>query len=479
MIREHSTSLTRLHRSLDLLLVVFSFIVAYTIKRNFFFPGREGLSTEPNYYLVLLVIVLLAPFFFRVAGFYQSYRTQTFYQIGLRVGKAVVGILAGTIIVLYLQHAHGVSRMLLLIFGVLLGSLLLLSKSLLYYTLRHYRARDYNTRNVLIIGTGLRAQRMIQSLQRQKSTGYRIVGCLDPYNKETISTSVSGEVKVIGQLNTLPTLLLEQVIDEVIFASDLGDIDYINEYILFAEELGINIHIVPDFQLEKIMYRPETATVFMHEFAGLPTIAISTVPQRPGELLLKSWMDYLVAGCGLIVLSPLFLTLIIIIRATSRGSAFFTQERCGLYGRTFKVIKFRTMVNNAEQLQNTLKDANEVDGPVFKISNDPRITGIGKFLRKTSLDELPQLINIMAGHMSLVGPRPPIPAEVLKYKPWQRRRLSMKPGITCIWQVSGRNNIDFEDWMRLDLEYIDNWSLLLDIKILCKTVKEVLSCNGQ
>ena len=468
-----------MHRSLDLLLVVFSFIVAYELKRNFFLPGREGLSTEPNYYLVLLVIVLLAPFFFRLAGFYQSYRTQTFYQIGLRIGKAVFGILAGTIVVLYLQHAHGVSRLLLILFGVLLAGLLLLTKSLLYYTLRHYRALDYNTRNVLIIGTGLRARRMIQSLQRQKSMGYRIIGCLDPYEHKTTSTPPAEGVKVIGQLNTLPTLLLDQVIDEVIFAADLGDIDYINEYILFAEELGINIHIVPDFQLEKIMYRPETATVFMQEFAGLPTIAISTIPQRPGELLVKSCMDYLIAGCGLVILSPLFLAFILIIKTTSRGPAFFTQERCGLYGRTFKVIKFRTMVDNAEDLQDNLLKANEVDGPVFKINNDPRITRIGKFLRKTSLDELPQLINIMTGHMSLVGPRPPIPAEVQKYQPWQRRRLSMKPGITCIWQVNGRNSIDFDNWMRLDLEYIDNWSLLLDIKILTKTVKEVLSCNGQ
>ncbi len=479
MIREHSKSLTWLHRSLDLLLVIFSFIVAYDIKRNFFFVGKTGLSIEPNYYLVLLVIVLLAPFFFRLAGFYQSYRTQTFYQIGLRIGKAVFGILAGTIIVLYLLHAHGVSRLLLLLFASFLGCLLLLSKSLLYYTLRHYRARDYNTRNVLIIGTGLRAQRMIQSLQRQKSTGYRIIGCLDPHNQKTVPQAPTADVKVIGPLNTLPTILLDQVIDEVIFAADLGDIDYINEYILFAEELGINIHIVPDFQLEKIMYRPETATVFMQEFAGLPTIAISTIPQRPGELLIKNCMDYLIAGCGLVLLSPLFLSLILIIKATSRGPAFFTQERCGLYGRTFNVIKFRTMVDNAEHLQGTLQDKNEVDGPVFKISNDPRITAIGKFLRKTSLDELPQLINIIAGHMSLVGPRPPIPAEVQQYQPWQRRRLSMKPGITCIWQVSGRNSIDFDNWMRLDLEYIDNWSVLLDIKILAKTVKEVISCNGQ
>jgi lipopolysaccharide/colanic/teichoic acid biosynthesis glycosyltransferase len=190
-------------------------------------------------------------------------------------------------------------------------------------------------------------------------------------------------------------------------------------------------------------------------------------------------MDYLGAGVGLLCLSPLFLLIILIVKITSPGSAFFTQERCGLYGRTFKMIKFRTMVKNAENLKKKLEQENEADGPVFKITNDPRITPLGKFLRQTSLDELPQLINVLQGHMSLVGPRPPIPEEVQQYDPWQRRRLSMKPGITCIWQVSGRNNIHFDDWMRLDLDYIDNWSLWLDIKILLWTIKEVASFHGR
>jgi len=480
VIREHSTLLTRCHKTLDLLLVVLSFISAYQLKRNFIIPDLSGLSTEPNYYMVLLIVVLLAPFFFRITGFYQSYRSQSFSHIAVRVGKAVFGILAGTIIILFLLHERGVSRMLLVIFSIILAGLLLLSKSLLYYTLQRYRSRDYNTRNVLIIGTGHRAKRMIKSLQRRKETGYRIMGCLDPFNDEPSSKKqIEGDVKILGPINMLPTMLVEEIVDEVIFAADLGDIDCINTYIQFAEGLGINIHIVPDFQLEKIMYRPETATVYMHEFAGLPTIAISTVPQRHGELLIKGGIDYLAAGAGLVLLSPLFLAIILLVKATSRGPAFFVQERCGLYGRTFNLFKFRTMVENAEELREELEQHNEVDGPVFKISKDPRITTIGKFLRKTSLDELPQLVNILMGHMSLVGPRPPIPAEVKQYDSWQRRRLSMKPGITCIWQVSGRNNIDFERWMQLDLAYIDNWSLLLDLKILLKTVQEVVRCQGK
>jgi len=461
--------------------VVLSFVAAYQIKRNFVFLGSSsGLSTEPNYYLVLLLLVLLAPFVFRLAGFYQSYRTQTFYQIVIRVAKAVVGILAGVIVLLFLAHEANVSRLLFVLFGFILSIMLMLSKSIVYYTLQHYRAKKYNTRNVLIIGTGFRAKRMIKSLQRQQGSGYQIMGYLAPDNsKDSDSETFPGNIKILGSITLLPTILLEQVVDEIIFAADLGNIEFINEYIQFAEELGINIRIVPDFQLEKIMYRPETASVFMQEFAGISTIVISTLSQQHGELFIKACIDYIVAGVGLVILSPFFLCISLAIKLSSKGPIFFTQKRCGLHGRTFNVFKFRTMVENAEDLKQSLEQKNEVDGPVFKITKDPRITPTGKFLRKTSLDELPQFINILMGEMSLVGPRPPIPAEVEQYEPWQRRRLSMKPGLTCVWQVSGRNNIDFDHWMQLDLEYIDNWSLFLDIKILLKTVREVLSCGGE
>lgn len=481
MIREHSKSLARFHKILDIFLVVFSFVAAYQIKRNFIFLGiNRGLSTEPNYYLVLLILVLLAPVVFGLAGFYQSYRTQTYYQIGIKVGKAVVALLGGVIVLLFLAHESGVSRLLFVLFGAILTTMLLLSKSIVYFTLQHYRAKQYNTRNILIIGTGFRAKRMIKSLQRQKGSGYQIMGYLVPCINDTPESNLLPDnIKYLGPITLFQSILLEQVVDEIIFAADLGNIESINEYIQFAEELGINIRIVPDFQLEKIMYHPETATIFMQEFAGMATIAISTVSQQHGDLFIKSCIDYVLASLGLLVLSPLLLCIALVIKLNSKGSVLFIQKRCGLHGRTFNVLKFRTMVENAEELKDSLTQKNEADGPVFKITKDPRITGFGKFLRKTSLDELPQLFNILMGQMSLVGPRPPIPAEVEQYEPWQRRRLSMKPGITCIWQVSGRNNVDFDHWMQFDLEYIDNWSLLLDIKILLKTVKEVFSLHGQ
>jgi lipopolysaccharide/colanic/teichoic acid biosynthesis glycosyltransferase len=189
-------------------------------------------------------------------------------------------------------------------------------------------------------------------------------------------------------------------------------------------------------------------------------------------------MDRLLSALLLLILSPLFLVISVIVKASSPGPVIWTQIRCGLNGRKFVMYKFRSMVADAEEKKKMLTSLNEMDGPVFKIRNDPRITPIGRWLRKTSLDELPQFLNILRGDMSLVGPRPALPEEVEQYERWQRRRLSMKPGLTCLWQIDGRNQVDFEHWMKMDLDYIDNWRLELDFKILLKTVPMIFSCKG-
>ncbi|MCI5193861.1 MAG: sugar transferase [Candidatus Electrothrix sp. AU1_5] len=484
MLREHSRLVIHIHMILDVCWVILAFIAAYYTKRNCIFFSGQGLSTGPNYYLVLLLIIISALCSFSVTGCYRPYRTQTLRQVYIRAAKAVLGTLFGTIILLYLTHEYNVSRMLLLLFIFFLSVLLLLSKGGIYYSLQYYRSQSYNTRNILVVGQGLRAKQIIATIQEQKGAGFQILGCLtvdklDKLDKQSSGQYISGTVKVLGSVSALPIILTEDIVDEIIFAADIQQIECIEKLIRFAEYLGVSVHIIPDFQLEKIMYQPEIATVSIQDFMGHPTLSLSTTSQRKNALLVKGIIDYSLAGLGLILLLPIFLLIILLIKATSKGPAFFIQERCGLYGRTFSLIKFRTMVNNAEQLKEKLQKDNEADGPVFKIHHDPRITRLGKFLRKTSLDELPQLLNVLLGHMSLVGPRPPLPDEVKKYEPWQRRRLSMKPGLTCTWQVNGRNTLNFERWMRLDLEYIDQWSLTLDTKILLKTIKEVFSFHGQ
>ncbi|MDH4034488.1 MAG: exopolysaccharide biosynthesis polyprenyl glycosylphosphotransferase, partial [candidate division Zixibacteria bacterium] len=239
-----------------------------------------------------------------------------------------------------------------------------------------------------------------------------------------------------------------------------------------AERMGVTICFLPE------PFRPKVARMRPGFMCGLPTVVYRAVPEDQSLLLVKALVDRIGALVGLLLAAPLMLATAMAIKLESRGPVFFRQERSGLNGKTFKLFKFRTMCADAEEKKDTLKEQNEMSGPVFKIARDPRITKIGRILRKYSIDEVPQFFNVLRGEMSLVGPRPPLPREVAEYDPWQHRKLSVKPGVTCLWQVNGRNQIDFEDWMRLDLEYIDHWSLWLDAKILARTIPAVIKGSG-
>jgi exopolysaccharide biosynthesis polyprenyl glycosylphosphotransferase len=221
------------------------------------------------------------------------------------------------------------------------------------------------------------------------------------------------------------------------------------------------------------------ARATVDDFYGKPLLVFRSTPDISWQLVAKRVMDIVGSAFGLLILGPfVMLPAAIAIKLNSPGPILFRQKRSGLHGRLFTMLKFRSMVSNAEMLRVELEAFNEMTGPVFKIKEDPRVTKVGRFLRKTSIDEFPQLWNVLMGDMSLVGPRPPIPTEVQQYDPWHRRRLSMKPGLTCLWQISGRNTVAFDQWMKLDLEYIDNWSLWLDIKILLRTIPVVLTGLG-
>jgi exopolysaccharide biosynthesis polyprenyl glycosylphosphotransferase len=220
------------------------------------------------------------------------------------------------------------------------------------------------------------------------------------------------------------------------------------------------------------------ARVELEDLDGMPLLSFATTPTSQLKLMLKRTLDVVLASLLLLIALPIVSVIALMIKATSGGNVLFRQTRCGLNGRFFTLYKFRTMVEGAEERRRELLHLNEMNGPVFKLRSDPRVTAFGRFLRRFSLDELPQFWNVLRGDMSLVGPRPPIPEEVAKYQRWQRRRLAMKPGMTCLWQISGRNNLDFDRWMELDLEYIDSWSPTLDFKILLKTIPAVLSGKG-
>ena len=337
---------------------------------------------------------------------------------------------------------------------------------------RYLRKKGMNAKNVLIVGTGPRAQQFISRIAKHREWGYRIVGLVDP------DPMLTGEdvamQRVVGALEDIPYILEQNVVDEIFFVVPRKWLDQVQTCLLYCEAVGVPATISTDlFEAEISRNR------ISKDLDGMSFLTFETPLVKGGELLIKRIFDILFSGTILILLSPVLLAVAVAVKLTSKGPVFFKQIRSGLNGRKFNILKFRSMVIDAEKQLAALKSLNEMSGPVFKITNDPRITPIGSFLRKTSLDEFPQFLNVLMGDMSVVGPRPPLPNEVEEYEPWQRRRLSMKPGITCIWQVSGRNTITFEKWMALDLKYIDNWSLGLDLQLLAKTLKAVVSRDGK
>jgi len=281
-----------------------------------------------------------------------------------------------------------------------------------------------------------------------------------------------GNLPVLGRADDLPRILQQEVVDEVIFVLSRRQLEEFEESFLLCSELGIRARVALYFPHMK-------ARVVLEELEGIPLLTFTNPPGAPFPMFLKRVQDITASAIGMVLTAPLVPFIAAAVKLSSPGPVFYSQERCGLNGRRFTLRKFRTMYEGADRRLDEVAHLNEVEGPAFKARRDPRTTPVGRFLRRLSLDELPQLANVLKGDMSLVGPRPPLPEEVERYERWQRRRLSMKPGLTGLWQVSGRAGLDdFASWIALDLAYIDQWSLWLDAKILLKTVPAVLSTRG-
>jgi exopolysaccharide biosynthesis polyprenyl glycosylphosphotransferase len=323
---------------------------------------------------------------------------------------------------------------------------------------------------VMVVGTGERAQRLAEALERSTRYGIRLRGFLAETADAPREIRLT-EPYPVHPLAELPALLRRQVIDEILFAVDSGRLAELEEVFLMCDEEGVRTRIAVDF------FPHVNSDVYLERLAFTPLLTFSAAPHDEIRLLAKRAIDIVVAAAALVVLTPLMAIVWALIRLTSPGAAIFRQERCGLNGRRFTFYKFRSMVVNAEQLRQTVEHMSQ-RATAMKIADDPRFTPIGKYLRKFSIDEWPQLWNVLKGDMSLVGPRPAIPQEVELYQRWQRRRLRMRPGLTCLWAVNGRDEVDFETWMKMDMQYIDNWSLGLDWKIMLLTIPRVLTGKG-
>jgi exopolysaccharide biosynthesis polyprenyl glycosylphosphotransferase len=431
----------------DLALTAASFPLAYLIRSFLTFQNSVLLPIGTYAWLLWLVLPIWG---FLLAAFGVYLRPNlTLRQQLVRTTKAVALAWGAMVIVLYFLDSEATSR------GVAALTLLINYPALISYRLFLFAARKRRqtwTRYVAVVGDGPAALDFARKISSHSEWGLEPVG-------------VFSEDEAAGVLE-------RGGIDEMIFVVDRQRLDSYESIFLGCEEQGITVRVVLR------LFPHSIARIGFDELEGYPLLTFSTTPSNEFLMFVRRFIDVVLSALLLIPASVVIALAAIAIRVSSPGPVFFIQQRCGLHGRPFVMYKLRSMVDNAEQRRAELEVINEMDGPVFKSSRDPRITGVGRLLRRFSIDEFPQLFNVLRGDMSLVGPRPPLPEEVARYERWQRRRLSMKPGLTCLWQISGRNQIGFDEWMRLDLSYIDNWSLLLDLKILLKTIPVVLLGKG-
>jgi exopolysaccharide biosynthesis polyprenyl glycosylphosphotransferase len=460
MLRERQNFWRRLNLLGDLL-------ITYVILMAVIVAGKVTLTIPQTGLLLVSTIALWAIAFYGPAGSYY-YRLKSFGTIFREVIRSSMKAFFAFTAVIFFSKIPLPAGVVMVFFAADLAALILFRLSLTA-SLRHYRRLGGSVRKVLIIGTGPTARAVADRIGDNPPWGMQIIGFLD-YHRTGLWRY--RDVPLLGHPDGLPGIIAGNQVDYIIVAVESEDLPLTAHAFAVGEEMGVAVCLLTDFYFHAI------ATPHPTRFLDFPAVVYTSVPGDRLQLFTKACLDRLVGVLALMLSIPAGIIAAIAIKLEDRGPVFFKQVRSGKNGKPFTMYKFRTMVPDAEKLKARLMDRNEMSGPVFKITNDPRVTRIGAILRKTSIDELPQLINVLRGEMSLVGPRPPLPKEVAAYDRWQRRKLAVKPGLTCLWQINGRNRIDFEDWMKLDLQYIDNWSLWLDTKILMKTVPAVLKRGG-
>ena len=477
MLKQQARAVAASLYAADLASTLGALAAAYLVRSEVlprFFPERLTALYPFTVYLVLVgpIVVIWTGLLF-LSGAYRSRRTSGLKDETLLIGKIVLGGTVLLTILVYGLRLDFISRPFLPLFAFFNTLFLIVERLVVRIVARKVRVRGYNFRTVVLVGDTPRARSMARLIHDHPWWGLRLLGLVRERPASSEAGTTAGGLPVLGSLEDFPTILTSLPVDEVILAVDRGDIETLEDIFLLCEEMGVKTRLILDF------FPHVFAKVELEEFDGTPLLTFSTTPTETGGLIAKRVLDVgIAAGLGLVCL-PFAALVAALIKVTSHGPVLFRQVRCGLNGRPFTFYKLRTMVEGAEGLLPEVAHLNEHEGPVFKASHDPRVTAFGRLLRRFSLDEIPQLWNVLKGEMSLVGPRPPLPEEVARYEKWQRRRLSMKPGLTGLWQVSGRSDLpSFDQWMELDLAYIDNWSLTLDMKILLRTIPTVLSGRG-
>ena len=444
---------------MDACLFALAFWLAYTLRADEAIVRLFRLNPVApfeKYVWLYLILIPAAPLTLEAQGFYSRPLMSSRLTTAWQLLKGCFLISLGLVLSLFLIRSD-IARLVPMLFGVVAFVLVFAKEELLLWLFQNKLIQF--TRRFIVVGTREETARLRREFRTKSLDSVEVVAELD--------LAHTGVDRLVEALH-------EYSVNGVIVSAKRALFDQVEAAIAACELEGVEVWLVADF------FKTQISKTSLDDFYGQPILVFRTGPEASWQGVVKQVLDFLGSLVGLLILFLPLAILAALVKLTSPGPVFFRQQRSGLNGRPFTLYKFRTMVTNAEQLKHELAAMNEMSGPVFKVTNDPRITRFGKWLRKFSLDELPQLYNVLRGEMSLVGPRPLPVDEVKRFHDLaHRRRLSVKPGLTCLWQISGRNEVkDFKDWVRLDLEYIDNWSLWLDFKILCRTLPAVLAGTG-
>lgn len=464
-------------RFIDLFLLFVSARLAIMAERVLHYKSWHALDPQSFHFSTLLIIFLIWIILIQLLESDLVYRRTPVWNI-IKTTTIISFIGVTTTITLdFLLKTDLFKRSTIGFFGIISFLLLLLKRGSMKYFLSSIRQEGFDPKNILIIGSHNRAERIIHEFKEHGEYGLRIQSILDP-DSSRMGETVDGML-VTGDMSNFKETLKDLEIDEVFFAVDLNSIPDIHEIFTYLDTIGVSYHMMINESVHTYSDKHLNIIPISSNYYDMPMLSFHAIKASHFKLYIKNGIEKVLAVLLIMFSFPILLLFGLLVYLTSKGPILFKQERVGLHGRKFHQYKLRSMIVGAEELKEKYAYLNEQSGPVFKIKDDPRLTSVGKFMRKYSIDELPQLYNIILGSMTLIGPRPPVPSEVSEYEDNHLRRLSMKPGITGLWQVSGRNKIkDFDQWVKLDLEYIENWSFLMDFRIAIKTVSTVLSGTG-
>ncbi|MBN1415994.1 MAG: sugar transferase [Bacteroidales bacterium] len=451
----------------EIIVTILSFFLAYFITNIF---NQEYFAFSKEYVYMLLLIIPTWFILLQTLNLAQIPKTRSYASIFINfLNFSSIGF---ALMFLY-KHIFGLtlfSHYVIISFSIINLFSLYIFRIITYKVFKYFRANGHNVSNIIVYADAS-SKSFIDSIMEHKEWGFRILIIIS--DSLAIRKEYGDSIRIYPDKISIKNLLDIDIIDEVVYSCAKIDEEKMHSLVEMCEEIGVT------FRLRSVMPFQHNSNIRLTHYNDTPFITFKNTPKNNLALTWKSFTEFWISFVIIFLLSPIMLLIAILIKVTSKGPIIFKQERVGLRGRKFYIYKFRTMVANAEELKEKLMAQNESDGPAFKIKKDPRITLVGSFLRKTGLDELPQLFNVLKGEMSLIGPRPPLPKEVEQYKRWHLRRLSVKPGITCTWQIiPNRNEVRFENWMKLDIQYIDDWSIKKDIELLFRTIKTVLYGTG-